>query len=40
MSAEEATPSWPPARGTLARRLWDMSDDEVAEIFDREGKNE
>ena len=37
MSAEspKATPSWPPAPGTMARRLWDMSDEEVEELFDR-----
>ena len=37
MSAEfdEPTPSWPPATGTMARRLWDMSDEEVEELFDR-----
>ena len=32
MSAES-----PPATGTLARRLWDMSDEEVEELFDGPG---
>jgi len=38
MSADEfePTPSWPPAGGTLARRLWDMDADEVDELFDQE----
>jgi len=37
MSAESTkpTPSWPPAPGTMARRLWDMNDEEVEELFDR-----
>jgi len=38
MSADEfePTPSWPPAGGTLARRLWEMTDEEVDELFDQE----
>ena len=34
---DEATPSWPPAGGTLARDLWDMDADEVDEYFDGPG---
>ena len=30
---DEPTPSWPPAAGTLARRLWEMSSEEVDEYF-------
>ena len=40
MSADESdepTPSWPPATGTTARELWDMSDEEVEELFDAPG---
>jgi len=34
---DEPTPSWPPATGTTARDLWDMSSEEVDEYFDGPG---
>jgi len=39
VSADEFEPksSWPPAGGTLARRLWEMDDDEIDELFDGPG---
>jgi len=35
--SDSEPPSWPPAEGTTAKALWELTDEEIEQHFETEG---